>query len=475
MNLHYCSRLELKIGWTERKHPSRTFEFLEDELCSAAKAAVDGRAYAIVIRRTGWDGGQVWTLEELAKNPNALGRASPVSRERIRQIESSALATIQKMKFSTPILDRAIFLIEENAPLATITLPSLLQRCRITQRGLGYVAVIAAMKTFQVEWNLVYRTIGQEAFILPSDRADEIECGWTILVEEALGQDFVSLDLVANADRHANRLSSAIAASGVANIPSLGWLDNDRWIYWSLDRVDRGWNKVINVCCKILTVAPEVPLERLAAAVKRARTVRDCPPENAFMNMLLALDEFDVSDEMVSRGASFRLETLSKTDRLMISAAKDAGTVTTFQELSEVLVRRGLSENHAHMLMVVSPFWNTTARGIYRFIANEARLNEFLLKEPSKIDEVQVYQECLVELEITHRHLVTGSHRIDENLVRPGQWSLRDEIGSDLGKINVTASMIKGLNRAVSAAGIGIGTFVIIDFSDDEFTATVFY
>ena len=348
--------------------PVATFTFVEDELCAAVKAAVGTSERAIVMRRTGWDGDRVWTLEELANDPNASGRASPVSRERIRQIESKAFEKIQKIRSSTPLLDRAIALIEENAPLATVTLPSLLQGHGITQRGLGYEALSAAIKTFRVDWDLVCRTIGQDAFLLPSDQADEIECSWTILVEAAIDRDFVELDQVVNADQHANPLSLDVAASGVSKIPSLGWLDRDRRIYWSLDRVRRGWNKPINVCRKILTVAPEVPLKRLTAAVKRARTVRDFPPDDTFMNMLLASEELEVDDGMVSRGASFRRVPLSNSDRLMINAAMDAGTVTTFKELSEALVRRGLSANYSQTLMVISPFWVTTARGKYRFI-----------------------------------------------------------------------------------------------------------
>ena len=452
-----------------------TLNFLEDELCAAVKVAVGTREHAIVMRRASWDGDRVWTLEELANDPTASGRTSPVSRERIRQIESKAIEKIQRKGISTPILYRAIALIEENAPVATVTLPSLLRRHGLTQRALGYEALRAAMKTFQVDWDLVYTTIGQDAFLLPSNQADEIECCWTILVEAAIDQDYVELDQVVNADRDANSLSLDVAVSGVYKIPSLGWLDRERRTYWSLDRVSRGWNKPINVCRKLLTVAPAVPLKRLTAAVKRARTVRDFPPDDTFGNMLLASEEFEVSDGMVSRGASFELGMLSNTDRVMIRAAMDAGTVTTFLELREVLVRRGLSANYAQVLMVISPFWITTARGKYRFIGKQAQLNEFQSKEPVEVDGLEEYQECLVELEVSHRHLVTGNHRIDEDKVRPGRWSLEDEQGNDLGRIDVAERMIKGLNRSFSMAGIGVGTFVIIDFSGDEFAAMMFW
>ncbi len=97
------------------------------------------------------------------------------------------------------------------------------------------------------------------------------------------------------------------------------------------------------------------------------------------------------------------------------------------------------------------------------------------MAEPTKDDKVQESLECLVELEIGHRHLVTGTHRINENFVRSGQWSLKDEKGNDLGKIDVTSNMVKGLSDVFAAAGIGVGTFVIIDFSDEQFMATAYH
>lgn len=451
------------------------FRFLEDELCAAVRMTVDRSKYAIVVRRTGWDGGEILTLEELGNDPVASGLTSPVTRERIRQIESKALERIQGKAWSMPILERAVSLIEENAPLAATSVQSVLEQHQLSRRGLGFKALTAAMRTFQVEWNLVCRSIGQDLFLLPPDKADTIESVWAFLVEEANHRDFVSLDEIGSANQRATALASDVVALVVSKVPTLDWLDRNRRVYWSLERVCRGWNKIINVCRKILTVAPEVPFKRLATAVERARTVKTYPSPDTLMSMLRAIDDIDVHDGMVLRGPNFKLGNLSKTDRLMISAAKDTGTVTTFLKLREALVRRGVSSNHASVLIVLTPFWINPARGKYRFIADKAQLKGCSLAEPTEDDEVQKSGECLVELEVGHRHLVTGTLRIDENSVRPGRWSLRDETGNDLGKIDVTANVVKGLNSAFAAAGIGVGTFVIIDFSDEQFTATAYH
>ena len=450
-------------------------KFLEDELCAAVREVVDMSAYAIVMRRTGWDGGEILTLEELGNNPAASRRTSPVSRERIRQIESRAFATIEDKRPSMPTLERTVAVIEENAPLAVTLLSDLLKRHQLTRHDLGLGTICAAMKTFQVNWNLDCRTIGQELFLLPRDQADAIEVVWGLLVEEAQRADFVQVEKISPLKLGTERLLSDLVELGVTTVPTLDWLDQDRQIYWNRDRADRGWNKIINVCRKILTVAPTVPLERLAVAIRRARTTIDLPSIDALARMLGAVGDIDLQDGRVARGSEFRSATLSNADRLMINAARNADTVTTFYNLREALVRQRLSAGHAQLLIATSPLWVPISRGKYRFISNEAQLKQLHLNEGASAEEDRENAECLVELEIRHRHLVIGTHRIDKEVVTPGRWFLRDEMGNDLGIIDVTANTIKGLDSAFKIAGIGVGRFVIIEFSDDQFTATAYY
>jgi len=453
-----------------------TFDYLEDELTAVVQETATTRSeHAIVIRRAAWGGDQVWTLDELARNPEVSGCNMPVSRERIRQIESQAIKKIQKSGISTPILSRAIALIEENAPVATVALPSLLRKHGLTQRNFGYEALKAAMKTFQADWNLNYTIVGQDALLLPSDQADEIECCWTILAEAAKKHDYVKLDQVMTTNRDAPSLPLDIVVSGVSILPSLSWIDQERRIYWNHNRVGRGRNKTIKICRKLLTVVPEVPLKRLIVAVKRAKTVVDFPPDEVFVKMLVAADAYEVKDGMVSQGPSFVPGELGKTDWLMVRVAVDTDTVTTFSALREALVRQGLSANYAQVLIASSPFWINTERLRYRFIGNKAQLDDFQLEEHKAPDGLEQYQERYVELEVSHRHLVIGNHRIDEGWISPGQWSLQDEQGNGLGTLDVTETMIRGLNRSLSVAEIGAGMYVIIDFQADDNTATIYW
>ena len=115
-------------------------------------------------------------------------------------------------------------------------------------------------------------------FLLPADNSDKIESVWTFLIREADRQDFVSLDEISKVDQRATHLAADIVTLGISRIHTLEWLDRERRIYWSIERARRGWNKIINACRKILTVVPDVPFEKLATAVERARTIRNFHP-----------------------------------------------------------------------------------------------------------------------------------------------------------------------------------------------------
>lgn len=446
---------------------------LEEELCATVRAAVNASAFEIVIKRTGWDGGQTRTLAELANDPRESGLSSPVTRERVRQIERVAMKSIQNLSFPTPILNRTISLIEENAPILASTLPSLLQRHKLTKCGLGLEAISVAMKLFKVEWNLVCTSIGQDLFLLPSDHAEKFEFVWNILIDEGLHRDFVPLDNIRRLDSLTDNLMYDITALGISQIPTLDWLDRRHRIYWAFNRISRGWNKIVNVFRKVLTVAPEVPIKKLVRAVHRAKTTRDCASQDVLEAMLRTLDEFEIKNEIVSRGTNFSPVELSKSEHLMINAARDAGTVTTFLNLRDSLVRQGLSTNHAQVLMITTPFWITTARGKYRFIANESHLDKLPVISPSEQKKSLDSNRILVELLVTHRHVVTGTHRINQNLVKQGEWLLKDQMGNVLGKLEVTLKSIKGLNSVFATASIEAGDSVVIDFSDEKFKATL--
>ncbi|MCY4287344.1 MAG: hypothetical protein OXC63_01985 [Aestuariivita sp.] len=83
--------------------------------------------------------------------------------------------------------------------------------------------------------------------------------------------------------------------------------------------------------------------------------------------------------------------------------------------------------------------------------------------------------ECLIDIEVNYRHLVTGNHRIDAGIISQGQWALKDEKGGELGKLDVSSNMIKGLHKACEKVDIGVGTFIIIDFSAPGFEAVVIW
>ena len=165
---------------------------------------------------------------------------------------------------------------------------------------------------------------------------------------------------------------------------------------------------------------------------------------------------------MVSRGPNFSSGQLSNEDKIMIKAAEIAGTIMELRDLRAAVVQQGKTPGVAQLMVSYTPWWTKPSRGQYRFILNENQLKEY---NSIHCPKENIIKESLVELEVTHRHLFTGTHTIKENSIKPGSWPLEDECGNNLGQITVTTHKIKGLNQALEMAGIDVGTYLLIEFS----------
>lgn len=349
-----------------------TFEFLEDELFAAVQMSVDSDWHPIVMRRTGWDGGEILTLKGLANHPLASDlKSTGQSINTIRYRHRMSLRSIEQKAWRMPMLERAVSLIKENAPLTAANVRNLLALHQITRSHLGFDALKSAVKTFEVEWNLICRFIGPELFLLPTAKADTIESLWTYMLDVANRRDFVKLHWIECADGRAIDFAPDIERLLSSTSSEMAWLDRERRIYWSLKRANYGRNKSLRVCRKILTAVPAVDFGELYMAVSRTNTVTDYPTREMLMGMVVAAGDFVVCDELVSRSKNFNPVVLGKNDQLVINAAKEVGTVTTFRKLRDVLLCAGCSANNAGALILASPFWTRTTDGGLKFISDE--------------------------------------------------------------------------------------------------------
>jgi len=429
------------------------FNFIEDELCAAIEQSLKSREYQIVLRRTGWDGGEISTLEKLRNEFS-------ISRERVRQIEQKGLDRIQSLNWQTPLLESVLKLVIQKLPVLSQSLSQLLIQNQLSQKGMSFKSFQLALKTFGRGLSFDSIQIGGEEFIVLENETDRIEATFHLLLDEANRHDFVFIQELDKTSKL--NLTYDEIDTGIDRISKLSWVGCNREIYWNKHKVNQGRNKIINTCRKILTVSPTIPIEILLSGLRKVKEIPDDLSADVLEILIQAIDDFELHNDMVSRGPNFSSGQLSNEDKIMIKAAEIAGTIMELRDLRAAVVQQGKTPGVAQLMVSYTPWWTKPSRGQYRFILNENQLKEY---NSIHCPKENIIKESLVELEVTHRHLFTGTHTIKENSIKPGSWPLEDECGNNLGQITVTTHKIKGLNQALEMAGIDVGTYLLIEFS----------
>gem|GEM_PF-6811400 len=344
------------------------FNFIEDELCAAIEQSLKPRDYQIVLRRTGWDGGEISTLEKIRKEFS-------ISRERVRQIEHNRLERIQSLNWQTPILERVLKFVEQKLPFQSQSLSQLLIQNKLSRRGLSFKSFQLALKTFGLGLSFDLIQIGGEEFIVLENETDRIEATFHLLLDEAKRHDFV---LIQELDKTSElNLTYDEIDTGIDRISKLSWVGCNREIYWNKHKVNQGRNKIINTCRKILTVSPSIPIEILLSGLRKVKEIPDDLTADVLEILIQAIDDFELHNDMVSRGPNFSPGQLSNEDKIMIKAAEIAGTIMEYRDLKAAVVQQGRTTSVAQLMISYTPWWIRPSRGQHRFIVSENQLKEY--------------------------------------------------------------------------------------------------
>lgn len=451
--------------------PAAGIEFIEDELSAIVEAAVDPRHRAIFLRRSGWDGGTIHTLEKLGSEPEASGLDRVVTRERIRQIEVKAARSITRRSFVTPILDKAIEEVADHAPVFVPSIPRVIYEKGLSRAPLEWSVLKSAMELLGRDWG--HDFVFKGSMLARSEDVEELELYWRRISNFARQRDFGCIDDVPRDATDVVDEFATVADKIIEMDPDLVWLDRNRGVFCSARRIEGGRCKISKVCRKVFTVTSQLSLGRLCEAVSSARTVRKHPSIDILRGILELDGNFNVRGDIVHRDSDFECGRISESDIWMIEAAKDLGTVTGFLRLREHLVRLGLSSNYAQVLIMTSPLWIAYARGRYRFVASSQELEALELSADADNEGFDEEEGPVAEFGVTHRHLVTGKQRIPDLKLTEGSWRVVDYDGVELGFVEVVKGRLEGLREVFERGGIDVGSSVRFAFDEEGVEAVL--
>lgn len=235
---------------------------LEDALKDylGAVSGLQGEKLDALLARLGWHGRLPVTLQAAAEK---IG----VSRERIRQIEASVLKRLPSHSVVMPPLDKAIDLLENNAPIDTMTFEKLMVDRGISRGPFHPRSVLEAAKLSGRTVGIkVTKARGQDRFITTG--ATDSSTKVISLAYRQAGASGVSnvLEVTAELESLGVKESAESVREILSTYSDVQFLDED-WFWHPSGVTDR--NRLRNVSRKMLSVASPIEVTELREGVRR--------------------------------------------------------------------------------------------------------------------------------------------------------------------------------------------------------------
>ena len=453
-------------------------ETVDEELEYVVSKLVSPRNRNAVMRRLGWSGRSVCTLEELAGNPELSGLGNPVTRERVRQIEVKARQTIRKSLggLCPRRVSDALRLVSKSTPIVGDEVPTLLKQHGLSRTGLYYSGLSTIAELTESGWSLVQLIKGPNPVLVSTDEHADYEVALKLLVGSR-SEPFSCVSDIVEAIPKPDRV--AVLVTRLVDVYSeYQWLDRDAGLFWNAGRDS---NKILYQCKKVFALADRVLVDEMHAAVGRTRTVVKMPPKHALLEMLRQTDWIQICGNHVESRDVVGFNPLSMEDRRLVRATRGMGRTVGFSEIRDNLVREGVSSSHAGQHLLFSPFLVRVGRGRFRLLFDPEGAKANAMRAAEEGDPAAAEDTCKVRggllkeagatvwsasVQVTSRLMITDRIPIDAK-VPGGRWDVVD--GNDhVGQCNVDGGYARKLAAALRRQGAKMGDHCRLRFDLNE-------
>ncbi len=456
--------------------PGGPYSILEEEIRAAVEYVVSASRCQVLLRRTGWDGGQKHTLVEIAESPQLSGRSHVVTRERIRQIESSSRSKLKKQNLEMPCLDQVLNLLTQCAPFTSTKVAQLLRKHGLTRAAFSIEQIFEIARTFGRKCKFCVIDGKDFKIVVPVEISNEFQRVRDFVLERTRITDYVARDEIAIEFKEESFDVNEITNLLLRTDPYLDWLDADKGIIWSRTRRSANWNKALNVCAKILWLTNEMSLLQLHQSVSKSRNVVNVPSKDTLLRMLDQDQRFIVKGDSVSLTDRKYRVSITSSDLALIRASSSIGPVVRFKDLREYLVREGMSTGHAQLVINLSPLLTRISWGRYRFVCSpeEAKSSLLALQEtnPNRDMSVDRLKE-IVEITVSNHTMYSGKYVHRNSRIGSRNWKVLDITQSEIGQLRTNDNQLLDLNALFKQESIAIGVKVILEFDSTDDTVTL--
>lgn len=417
----------------------------------------------------------------LAVAASAVG----LTRERVRQLESRFIKTLQRVQPPTPVLDEALEVVAEILPATALEIERALVERGFTQEGYSFRSLLKAAK-------LLGRPV---AFSKDADVAVLCRPGAELPrrfvfsqargLTQRWGASTFEVLLTELARVRTGNPDPALAGLHLAAMPGFEWLDDGHEWFWVKNAPPS--NRLVNQIEKIMVVAGALDAGELRAGVARHPRMEGFrPPREVLARLCVQSGRYRREGDRLLQGADHRSwESVlgPSVERRIVAALFEHGPVMESADLERAVAGKwGVSRGAFEFNLRYSPVLTRYAPGVYGLRGARVTPDQVQALIPPRLQH-----QCLLDHRWTEDGRAWLGYPVSSATLHggtfdlppllrgcvTGTYSLTTDRGWGIGTLQVTDSRVQELGPFFRRWGIEEGDWVLFNLDVARGVATV--
>ena len=475
------SERKLNIG-AKLAISTKNQQTMEDEVKYILSTFVKPHHQLPIFRRLGLEEECIpWTLQEIGDE--GLGFGSPVTRERVRQVEAKYLKKLKQTNFSTEKCEKVASFLNDLTFVSRQSLEAFINKealtratnpCSLIERLIDMGIIKSSHKLVKISW------INGEFFIW-EDKIALLRETFKNLSKKIVGKVFVNLYEVLPAPITPEDKLELITI--LKDIPNLFTVELNGFVFAAKKAyrlAAHGTNKdgirtnsLVSVLSIIFSVTKSIDFDILYKAITRDRKISESISKELLIEYLRSCKFLKFEGTKVVCLERPKYDNIQSRDYLLVELAKELNSICMDStQITQGLIAKGLTSKSAQALAITSPLvinlkkGQYHTKGIYRLICDIDEIDLISAKVTATECPLNGHEQKSWRILTNPQVRATGRSSISDLGLNDGEYQVFDKDDNFVAELRIKGNILMGLKALLDRSDEGE---LILTFVEDRF------